>query len=177
MVNTSRSRLEEVNVPGLQPGKKYSLRVAAFNEAGAGTSTTSLEVETLVEPHVLQAPANLSVKAVSSVSLMASWESPDLGAAGGGAAVVAGDAEELDADVAGDGADEIGEEDERPLQDGDQGEGLIGVVGPDSGAERLDAGVDLLGGDQGVDGAGQGRLLRDGQMAGRAGSGLRPRRC
>ena len=85
VVNTSRSRLEEVNVPGLQPGKKYSLRVAAFNEAGAGASTTSLEVETLVEPHVLQAPANLSVKAVSSVSLMASWESPDLGAAGGGA--------------------------------------------------------------------------------------------
>lgn len=83
VVNTSRSRLEEVNVPGLQPGKKYSLRVAAFNEAGAGASTASLEVETLVEPHVLQAPANLSVKAVSSVSLMASWESPDLGAAGG----------------------------------------------------------------------------------------------
>ncbi|XP_046645538.1 neogenin-like isoform X3 [Daphnia pulicaria] len=85
VVNTSRSRLEEVNVPGLQPGKKYSLRVAAFNEAGAGASTNSLEVETLVEPHVLQAPANLSVQAVSSVSLMASWESPDLAAAGGGA--------------------------------------------------------------------------------------------
>ncbi|XP_045029173.1 neogenin isoform X4 [Daphnia magna] len=79
VVNTSRSRLEEVNVPGLQPGKKYWLRVAAFNEAGAGASTASLEVETLVEPHVLQAPSNLSVKAVSPVSLMASWESPDLG--------------------------------------------------------------------------------------------------
>lgn len=79
MVNTSRSRLEEVNVPGLQPGKKYSLRVAAFNELGAGASTASLEVETLVEPHVLQAPSNLSVAAVSPVSLMASWASPDMG--------------------------------------------------------------------------------------------------
>ena len=79
VVNTSRSRLEEVNVPGLQPGKKYSLRVAAFNELGAGASTVSLEVETLVEPHVLQAPSNLSVMAVSPVSMMASWGSPDLG--------------------------------------------------------------------------------------------------
>lgn len=53
--------------------------MVAFNELGAGTSTTSLEVETLVEPHVLQAPINLTVTAVSPVSLMASWESPDLG--------------------------------------------------------------------------------------------------
>lgn len=66
-------------MPGLQPGKKYSLRVVAFNEIGAGASTASLEVETLIEPHVLQAPANLSVVAVSPVSLNASWHQPDLG--------------------------------------------------------------------------------------------------
>ena len=79
VVNTSRSRLEEVNVPGLQPGKKYSLRVVAFNEIGAGVSTGSLEVETLIEPHVLQAPSNLTVVAVSPVSLNASWHPPDPG--------------------------------------------------------------------------------------------------
>ena len=79
VVNTSRSRMEEVNVPGLQPAKKYWLRVVAFNEFGAGSSSSPLlQVETLSEPHVLQAPANLTALAVSPVSLMASWDPPEV---------------------------------------------------------------------------------------------------
>lgn len=70
--------MEEVNVSGLQPGKVYSLRVLAFNEFGAGAVSEPLQVETNVEPHVLQAPANLSVAAVSPVSLVARWDVPDL---------------------------------------------------------------------------------------------------
>lgn len=78
-MNTSRSRLEEVNIAGLQPAKKYSLRVVAVNEMGSGASSPSLQVETLLEPHVLQAPINLTVSAVSPVSVMVSWQPPDLG--------------------------------------------------------------------------------------------------
>jgi neogenin len=79
VVNTSRSRLEEVNIAGLQPAKKYSLRVVATNEVGSGASSPALQVETLLEPHVLQAPINLTVTAVSPVSVMVSWQPPDLG--------------------------------------------------------------------------------------------------
>lgn len=78
MVNTSRSRLEEVNVGGLQPGKKYSLRVVAYNALGAGASSPVLVVSTQVEPHVLHAPGNLSVSAVSPVSLLAAWAAPEV---------------------------------------------------------------------------------------------------
>ena len=82
-MNTSRSRLEEVNVPGLQPGKKYSLRVVAFNERGAGSSSGLLHVDTPMEPHVLPAPADLSVSAVSPVSLKVSWTAPNISSSGG----------------------------------------------------------------------------------------------
>ena len=78
VVNTSRSRLEEVNVAGLQPGKKYSMRVQAFNDHGAGHSSDPLQVETHLEPHVLPAPTNLSVAVVSPVSLVARWQAPEL---------------------------------------------------------------------------------------------------
>ena len=78
MVNTSRSRLEEVNVGGLQPGKKYSLRVVGYNPLGAGASSPVFVVTTQVEPHVLQAPTNLSVSAISPVSLVASWVAPEV---------------------------------------------------------------------------------------------------
>ena len=78
MVNTSHSALAEVNVAGLQPEKKYSLRVVAFNDHGAGSSSPLLEVETKSEPHVLQAPSHFNVTAVSSVSVMAVWTPPKL---------------------------------------------------------------------------------------------------
>ena len=75
-MNTSRSGLEEVNVAGLQPEKKYSLRVVAFNDHGAGSSSPLVEVETESEPHVLQAPSHFNVTAVSSDSIMAVWTPP-----------------------------------------------------------------------------------------------------
>ena len=78
MVNTSRSRLEEVNIGGLQPGKKYSVRVLAHNEHGPGTSSDVVDVETPAEPHVLQAPGDLSAVAVSPVSVSVSWQAPEL---------------------------------------------------------------------------------------------------
>lgn len=78
MVNTSRSRLEEVNVGGLQPGKRYSLRVVAYNPLGSGASSPVLVVSTQAEPHVLEAPSNLSVAAISPVSVMATWVAPEV---------------------------------------------------------------------------------------------------
>lgn len=77
--------MEEVNVPGLQPGKKYSLRVVAFNEHGAGASSGLLHVETPVEPHILPAPTGLTVSAISPASMMVSWQPPDTSAGASGA--------------------------------------------------------------------------------------------
>jgi len=76
-VNTSRAHLEEVNVAGLQPGKTYSMRVVAFNGAGAsGPGSRRLTLTTALEPHILAAPAHLHAGAVSPVSLLARWAPP-----------------------------------------------------------------------------------------------------
>ena len=44
MVNSTRGTLEEVNIQSLQPGARYALRVVAYNEHGAGDSSSALTV-------------------------------------------------------------------------------------------------------------------------------------
>lgn len=48
-MNTSRSRLEEANIPGLQPDRKYHFRVIAYNQVGAGLSSPTITVTTDTE--------------------------------------------------------------------------------------------------------------------------------
>lgn len=48
-MNTSRSRLEEANIPGLQPDRKYHFRVMAYNQVGAGPSSPVITVTTSPE--------------------------------------------------------------------------------------------------------------------------------
>ena len=52
-MNTSRSRLEEANIPGLQPDRKYHFRVMAYNQIGAGPSSPAITVTTSPEVCIL----------------------------------------------------------------------------------------------------------------------------
>ncbi|XP_071452262.1 neogenin isoform X2 [Hetaerina americana] len=76
VVNTTRSRLEEVNVPGLVPGREYWFRVVAHNRHGAGASSSPLKVRTQHEAHVPGPPSNLRVVPTSATSLLIQWEAP-----------------------------------------------------------------------------------------------------
>ncbi|KAG8236477.1 hypothetical protein J437_LFUL016977 [Ladona fulva] len=76
VVNTSRSRLEEVNVPGLVPGREYWFRVVAHNQNGAGAPSSPLRLRTLPEAHVPGPPIHLRVTPSSSTSLIVEWEPP-----------------------------------------------------------------------------------------------------
>ena len=64
-------------------------------------------------------------------------DADDAGAAG--AAVVAAHPQELDLDVAADGADQIRQEDEAALQHPDAGDGLVSILGADLAAQGGDA--------------------------------------
>ncbi|XP_046404271.1 neogenin isoform X2 [Ischnura elegans] len=76
VVNTTRSRLEEVNVPGLVPGREYWFRVVAHNRHGAGAPSSPLKVRTQTEAHVPGPPTNLRVTPTSATSLLVQWEQP-----------------------------------------------------------------------------------------------------
>lgn len=52
-MNTSRSRLEEANIPGLQPDRKYHFRVVAYNQIGSGPSSPTTTVTTAPEVRFL----------------------------------------------------------------------------------------------------------------------------
>ncbi|XP_046984365.1 neogenin [Schistocerca americana] len=78
IMNTTRSRLEEVNIPGLMPDKLYHFRVVAYNEHGPGASSDILRVKTQAEVHVPGPPRGLTVIATSPTSLLVQWQPPDL---------------------------------------------------------------------------------------------------
>ncbi|XP_055934976.1 neogenin-like isoform X4 [Argiope bruennichi] len=77
VLNTTRLRLEEINIQGLQPSTKYQFRVVAYNEHGPGTSSEEITVETQSEVHVPSAPRNLKAVALSPVSIHVSWDPPE----------------------------------------------------------------------------------------------------
>lgn len=77
MQNTTRSRVEEINVGGLQPDRVYQFRVVAFNKNGPGVSSANLTVKTQSEEHVPSAPQQFSAYATSSRAIHVSWKPPD----------------------------------------------------------------------------------------------------
>ncbi|XP_034257103.1 neogenin [Thrips palmi] len=76
VMNTSRSRLEEANIPGLQPDRKYHFRVVAYNQVGAGLSSPSITVTTDTEAHVPSPPLDLLATPLSPKSLLIQWRPP-----------------------------------------------------------------------------------------------------
>ncbi|GBL86951.1 Neogenin [Araneus ventricosus] len=77
VLNTTRLRLEEINIQGLQPSTKYQFRVVAYNEHGPGASSEEITVETQSEVHVPSAPRNLKAVALSPVSIHVTWDPPE----------------------------------------------------------------------------------------------------
>lgn len=75
---TKKPRLEEINISGLNPDKKYYFRVTAFTQKGAGKPSEYLEVTTKSEEHVPSAPLNMKAYATSSTSIYVSWEEPEV---------------------------------------------------------------------------------------------------
>jgi len=94
------------------------------------------------------------------------------GAGGDAGATVAGDGDEVECVVDGDGAGEIGEEDGRSLEHADEHDGLAGllvlVVGCDLAAHSCDALGDLRGGEEDAHSRGG---WKDGGSGGRQGTG------
>lgn len=75
--NTSRSKLEEINIGGLWPGKVYHFRVVPISSNGPGVSSDILTVTTQSEEHVPSAPQNLEVYATSPRTVHLSWRPPE----------------------------------------------------------------------------------------------------
>ncbi|XP_026287667.1 netrin receptor DCC isoform X2 [Frankliniella occidentalis] len=76
VMNTSRSRLEEANVPGLQPDRKYDFRVVAYNQVGMGPSSPTITVTTAPEVHVPSPPLDLVAIPLSPKSILIKWRPP-----------------------------------------------------------------------------------------------------
>ncbi|CAH1125665.1 unnamed protein product [Ceutorhynchus assimilis] len=76
--NTSRSKLEEINIGGLWPGKVYHFRVVPIGADGPGASSDVLTVTTQAEEHVATAPQHLDVYATSPRSLHIGWRPPEV---------------------------------------------------------------------------------------------------
>ncbi|CAH0551604.1 unnamed protein product [Brassicogethes aeneus] len=74
--NTTRSKLEEISIQNLLPGKVYHFRVVAFNQKGAGISSKPLTVTTQSEEYVATAPQQFEVFATGARSIHVTWEPP-----------------------------------------------------------------------------------------------------
>jgi neogenin len=76
--NTSRSRLEEINIGGLTPSRVYHFRVVAISPNGMGASSESLTVTTQPEEHVASAPIHFVAYATSPRNIFLSWRPPEV---------------------------------------------------------------------------------------------------
>ncbi|XP_067140821.1 neogenin-like isoform X3 [Centruroides vittatus] len=76
VVNTSKSRLEEVSIQGLKPSTSYYFRVVAYNQHGAGKSSEEIMVETQDEVDVPGPPLELSAQPLSATSILVQWHPP-----------------------------------------------------------------------------------------------------
>ncbi|XP_023218239.1 neogenin-like isoform X2 [Centruroides sculpturatus] len=76
VVNTSKSRLEEVSIQGLKPSTSYFFRVVAYNQHGAGKSSEEIMVETQDEVDVPGPPLELSAQPLSATSILVQWHPP-----------------------------------------------------------------------------------------------------
>jgi len=78
VVNTTQSELEEVNIQGLQPNKRYTFRVVPFDEKVAGQSSNEITVLTQPEVDVPGQPRFLKAWAVSPTSVHIRWAPPEI---------------------------------------------------------------------------------------------------
>ncbi|XP_017786594.1 PREDICTED: neogenin isoform X2 [Nicrophorus vespilloides] len=76
--NTTRAKLEEINIGSLQPGKVYHFRVVAYNSLGMGASSETLAVTTQNEENVPSAPVDFEAYATSTRSIHVSWKAPEI---------------------------------------------------------------------------------------------------
>jgi hypothetical protein len=77
VVNTTGSRLEEMNIGGLTPDRTYYFRVLAYSARGRGVSSDLLKVTTKPEVHVPGPPQKLKVIPTSPTSLLVQWSPPE----------------------------------------------------------------------------------------------------
>lgn len=77
VVNTSRSRLEEVNIQGLQPNRTYVFRVVAYSNGTMGQFSDELSVLTKAEVHVPGPPQHVTAIAVTPTEIFVQWKPPD----------------------------------------------------------------------------------------------------
>lgn len=76
--NTSRARLEDINIGNLEPGRVYHFRVVPYNIHGAGNSSDSLTVTTHSAENVPSAPQQLEAYPTSSRSIHVKWRKPEV---------------------------------------------------------------------------------------------------
>ncbi|ERL92476.1 hypothetical protein D910_09789 [Dendroctonus ponderosae] len=76
--NTSRSKLEEIHIGDLWPGKVYHFRVVPLSANGAGVSSDILTVTTQSEEHVPSAPQNFIAYATSPRKIHINWKPPEI---------------------------------------------------------------------------------------------------
>nr|XP_022917260.1 neogenin isoform X2 [Onthophagus taurus] len=76
--NTTKSRMEEINIKGLRPGSVYHFRIVAYNNHGSGASSEILTVKTHAEENVPSAPLNFDAYATRSDTIYVSWDVPDI---------------------------------------------------------------------------------------------------
>ncbi|KAK9876149.1 hypothetical protein WA026_011265 [Henosepilachna vigintioctopunctata] len=75
--NTSRSKLEEINIGGLIPGRVYHFRVVPFGIKGNGKSSESLTLTTQSEEHVPSPPLHFEAFATGPRSIHTNWKPPE----------------------------------------------------------------------------------------------------
>lgn len=75
--NTTRSRLEEINIGGLQPDKVYNFRVVAYSRLGPGLSSANLTVKTQSEEYLPSAPQHFEAHPISSRGIRCNWVAPE----------------------------------------------------------------------------------------------------
>ncbi|XP_076267097.1 neogenin protein frazzled isoform X3 [Rhynchophorus ferrugineus] len=76
--NTSKSKLEEIHIGDLSPGKVYHFRVVPISANGPGASSNTLTVTTLSEEHVPSAPQNFEAYSTSPRNIHISWKQPEI---------------------------------------------------------------------------------------------------
>ncbi|KAL3287322.1 hypothetical protein HHI36_001797 [Cryptolaemus montrouzieri] len=75
--NTSRSKLEEINIGGLIPGRVYHFRVVPFSAKGVGKSSDSFTITTQSEEHVPSRPLHFEAYATGPRSIDTKWKPPE----------------------------------------------------------------------------------------------------
>ncbi|XP_045461534.1 neogenin isoform X4 [Harmonia axyridis] len=75
--NSSRSKLEEIKIGGLIPGRVYHFRVVPFSSKASGHTSKVLTITTLAEEQVPSPPLFFEAYATGARSIHVSWRPPE----------------------------------------------------------------------------------------------------